>query len=170
MISMFDTGTQIRLVLVSAIVLAGSLGATRAHSNDSNEAEPAASATQADAPTISTAILSGETLFKRNADKLSDEGVVALKQLINDLKSYSLILSIKVIGHTDSRGSAIYNQDLSARRADYIKSFFVEEFPNIDIFSIGAGESTPLVSNETVAGRNRNRRVEIQVLAEGIQP
>lgn len=64
-------------------------------------------------------------------------------------------------GHTDSRGSDAYNQDLSDRRAAAVKAKLVEDYgiPLGRISTVGYGESRPIASNDTDEGRARNRRV-----------
>ncbi|MCF6244394.1 MAG: OmpA family protein [Sulfurovum sp.] len=69
---------------------------------------------------------------------------------------------LKVVGHTDSIGSEEYNLDLSLRRAQSVKDYFVEH--DIDeerIVTDGKGENSPLANNQTVEGRSLNRRVEV---------
>ena len=64
-------------------------------------------------------------------------------------------------GHTDSMGADAYNMDLSKRRANSVKNYVVEKF-NIKasrISTVGYGESKPVASNDTDAGRQKNRRV-----------
>ncbi len=72
---------------------------------------------------------------------------------------------VDVYGHTDSTGSDTYNQDLSERRArsvaDYLSSHGVQD---ARIASRGFGETQPIASNETEAGRAENRRVEIKIV------
>ncbi len=66
-------------------------------------------------------------------------------------------------GHTDSRGTDAYNMALSMERAAAVKKYLVEEF-GIGahlLYPRGYGESQPIASNETDAGRQRNRRVEV---------
>jgi outer membrane protein OmpA-like peptidoglycan-associated protein len=69
---------------------------------------------------------------------------------------------VDVIGHTDSTGSAEYNQQLSVRRAqsvaDYLQSQNV--LPERLLVS-GMGQNSPIASNDTAEGRAQNRRVEI---------
>lgn len=125
---------------------------------------------QGTTPLVSTAVLSGETLFKKNSASLSTDGQSALQKLIDDLDDFLEIVSIKIVGHTDSGGPAGFNQDLSVRRATYVKQFFSKAFPNVDIFALGVGAAAPIASNETAEGRNRNRRVEIQIVAKAVQP
>jgi len=129
-----------------------------------------ATAQTSDRPQVSVAVLSGEALFGSNSEDLSAGGVVALKKLIRELHGYMGILSIRITGHSDSIGAAAYNQSLSERRAQSVRRYFVDEFPDINIVAIGAGEDSPMASNTTAEGRKRNRRVEIQVVAKGVRP
>lgn len=72
---------------------------------------------------------------------------------------------IQIAGHTDSQGSESSNQDLSARRAQSVGDQLIST--GIDtsrITTIGLGESVPLSSNATAAGRAINRRVEVTIL------
>ncbi|MBX2823291.1 MAG: OmpA family protein [Gammaproteobacteria bacterium] len=119
---------------------------------------------------ISTAVLSGAAIFEYNSYQLTPAAVGALNKLINDLDGFVAIDSVKVIGHTDDKGSEKYNRELSSKRARYIAHFFAKRFPHLNVISVGAGESSPVASNDTAAGRQRNRRVEIQVLARGVKP
>ena len=72
---------------------------------------------------------------------------------------------VDVYGHTDSVGSDAYNQDLSERRArsvaDYLATHGVRE---ARLGIRGFGETQPVASNETDAGRAANRRVEIKIV------
>jgi outer membrane protein OmpA-like peptidoglycan-associated protein len=73
-------------------------------------------------------------------------------------------LMLEVEGHTDSVGSDEYNQTLSERRADSVRSYLIQQ--GIDRSSItahGLGESQPVATNDTADGRQRNRRVELIV-------
>lgn len=70
---------------------------------------------------------------------------------------------ITIEGHTDNVGTDAYNQDLSTRRAAAVKDALVREFkvPAGRLTTAGFGESQPRETNETIAGRARNRRVEL---------
>jgi outer membrane protein OmpA-like peptidoglycan-associated protein len=71
---------------------------------------------------------------------------------------------IVVEGHTDSRGADNMNQELSAKRAEAVKSFLVSKGVSPDnISSDGFGETRPIADNESPEGRANNRRVEIVV-------
>ena len=70
-------------------------------------------------------------------------------------------ITLVLEGHTDSRASESYNQDLSERRAKAVKAKIVEDY-GIDasrISAVGYGESRPVADNNTAEGRARNRRV-----------
>ena len=71
-------------------------------------------------------------------------------------------VNIKIIGHTDSDGSATTNQLLSEKRAAAIKTYLSDNFPIAGkrMKIMGKGESEPITSNATPAGKSENRRVE----------
>ena len=70
---------------------------------------------------------------------------------------------IAIEGHTDNVGTDAYNQDLSTRRAAAVKSALVTDFTVAAsrLTTAGFGEGRPRETNETIAGRARNRRVEL---------
>jgi outer membrane protein OmpA-like peptidoglycan-associated protein len=75
-------------------------------------------------------------------------------------------LKIEIGGHTDSRGSAGFNQRLSEARADAVRSYLAQKFPDLKVgqFSVrGYGESRPVVPNTNPDNMARNRRVEFVV-------
>jgi len=78
-------------------------------------------------------------------------------------------LKLQIEGHTDSVGSADYNQRLSENRADSVRTYLVDQgiAPNA-IGTAGFGETMPVASNDTPAGRQQNRRVELIVSGESI--
>jgi outer membrane protein OmpA-like peptidoglycan-associated protein len=73
--------------------------------------------------------------------------------------------TVQVVGHTDSTGSASYNQTLSERRAAAVTDVLMQGgVPAARLRSIGRGEDQPVASNLTPEGRAQNRRVEIVIL------
>lgn len=71
---------------------------------------------------------------------------------------------VTVTGHTDSTGPASYNQDLSERRAISVSSVLRSGgVSSSRIRTVGAGESNPIATNQTEAGRQQNRRVDITI-------
>jgi outer membrane protein OmpA-like peptidoglycan-associated protein len=76
-------------------------------------------------------------------------------------------LKIEVEGHTDSTGTDEYNRKLSENRADAVRTFLVQSGVNPSIIvSRGFGKDRPVASNDTAAGRQLNRRVEMVVTGE----
>ena len=72
--------------------------------------------------------------------------------------------TVQVIGHTDSDGSAAYNQDLSEQRARSVAAVIASQGVSpARIVSIGRGESQPIATNQTAAGKQQNRRVEVVI-------
>ena len=71
---------------------------------------------------------------------------------------------IHVVGHTDSVGSESYNMDLSRHRAQSVINYFVlQDISQSRLVTAGRGETEPRAGNDTEAGRQLNRRVEIYV-------
>ena len=86
------------------------------------------------------------------------------KRIADALNKYSGA-NAQLEGHTDSMGTDAYNMNLSKRRAESVKRFVVEKY-NIKpsrISTVGYGESKPVASNDTDAGRQRNRRVVVNI-------
>jgi outer membrane protein OmpA-like peptidoglycan-associated protein len=78
-------------------------------------------------------------------------------------------LHLQIEGHTDSVGGEDYNQQLSERRADAVRSYLVQQkVPSAAVATAGFGENRPVATNGTAAGRQQNRRVEIVVSGESI--
>lgn len=84
-----------------------------------------------------------------------------LRALAANLRAYP-DSTVDVIGHTDNTGSAEYNQDLSARRAQSVAGVLLEAGVSPSrVRSFGRGESEPAATNLTPEGRQQNRRVEV---------
>lgn len=101
--------------------------------------------------------------FGNNSSDIATESLDDLEVLYQIMaRDENLMLSIE--GHTDSRGAAEYNLQLSQSRADAVKTYLVEK--GIDasrITATGYGETQPVDTNETAEGRNNNRRVELNL-------
>lgn len=77
------------------------------------------------------------------------------------------VTKIEIQGHTDDQGSEEHNLELSQSRADAVKEFMVDLGVEADrLESVGYGESYPISTNATEAGRARNRRVEFLILEQ----
>ncbi|QNL52622.1 OmpA family protein [Olivibacter sp. SDN3] len=83
--------------------------------------------------------------------------------MVNELLSDDAI--VKLGGHADSIGPYVYNWHLSKSRADEVKSYLVSKgVDETRISSTEFGNTQPIASNETAEGRQKNRRVEIEVV------
>ncbi|WP_415771016.1 OmpA family protein [Pseudomonas sp. LB3P38] len=105
----------------------------------------------------------GDVLFAFNQSDLTPAAQSKLDSLMPKLQSADVV-SIKVIGHTDSVGSDTYNQALSERRASSVAAYLLSQglAPN-KLTSEGKGQSQPVADNETEEGRAKNRRVELHI-------
>ncbi len=76
-------------------------------------------------------------------------------------------INVRVVGHTDGRGSAEYNRVLSLKRAEGVREYMVANGISRSRLSVaGMGETRPIATNKTSAGRERNRRVEFIVVSK----
>jgi outer membrane protein OmpA-like peptidoglycan-associated protein len=104
-----------------------------------------------------------EFLFETNSYKLRPEHFPELNSLSNFLKSHPT-LEVDISGHTDSTGDERHNVTLSTRRAESVAEYLVGKGVNYDkVVFRGLGSSKPLMGNETIEGRSKNRRVEILI-------
>jgi len=126
-------------------------------------AAPAAAVVHYEKNTMSTS-----ALFDFDSAVLKEEGKVALHELGDAIKAKgATVVDIDIIGHTDSTGPADYNQGLSERRAQAVADYIISEGIDAVIIDVsGEGESNPVASNDTAAGRSENRRVDINVGVE----
>ncbi len=100
-------------------------------------------------------------LFQSSKAKITAASTPVVKQLGELLKSYPTI-SIIIAGHTDSSGNKQSNLKLSQKRADAVKDYLVKHYIGEERISAkGYGQTRPIVSNATPAGRALNRRIEI---------
>jgi len=110
----------------------------------------------------------GDVLFDTGKSDLRSGAREALSKLTGIVLNYpSLRLAIE--GHTDSTGSAEFNQTLSQKRADAVHEYLVTQGLDGDKLSAqGLAMDNPVADNSTSAGRQKNRRVEIVVSGEVI--
>ena len=108
--------------------------------------------------------LSGEVLFETAKSTLRPLAKDKLDKVAKVLREQGEDKVFIVEGHTDSRGSDSYNEDLSRDRADAVRSYLVGQGVSHDrIRAEGMGEADPVASNDSPEGRANNRRVEIIV-------
>ncbi|ROQ20777.1 uncharacterized protein DUF4398 [Marinimicrobium koreense] len=110
----------------------------------------------------------GDVLFATGSADLQPGANSNLDKLVSFLNEYPE-RRVQVEGHTDSVGSAEYNQALSQRRADSVSRYLVQHgITSQRISATGIGMNQPVASNDNAMGRQQNRRVEI--IIENPQP
>lgn len=105
--------------------------------------------------------LAGNLLFDTDSAELRAEARTELERIATSLRDAG-VDDVSIVGHTDARGDAAYNKDLSQDRAEAVRRYLVEalELTEIELSVRGAGEDQPVATNDTPEGRQRNRRVE----------
>jgi outer membrane protein OmpA-like peptidoglycan-associated protein len=107
-----------------------------------------------------------DILFDTNEATLKNDAKIVIAKLAGILLIMPQ-LNLRIEGHTDSTGSAAYNQSLSEKRAASVRDFLAGQGINSQrMVAIGYGMNRPVGDNATAQGRAKNRRVEI-VIAEG---
>jgi outer membrane protein OmpA-like peptidoglycan-associated protein len=107
-----------------------------------------------------------DVLFDVNSATLKPGSYDEINRVARVLNQYPQT-TIQVAGYTDSTGSETYNLQLSQRRADAVRTALVGQGVNpARINSIGFGEGKPIADNNTEAGRQLNRRVEITIVPQ----
>lgn len=102
--------------------------------------------------------------FELDKDKLTAESLTILDKIAKDLAAWPEV-RIEVGGHTDSQGSATYNETLSTKRAVSVMNYLIAHGVAASrIEAKGYGETTPIADNGTKEGRAMNRRVELKQL------
>jgi len=110
----------------------------------------------------------GDVLFDFGKYDLRSEAREKLAKLTGIVLAHPG-LKLEVEGHTDSVGSDDANQKLSEQRSDTVRTYLIGQgLPDAAVSSRGFGKTTPVADNETAAGRQKNRRVEIVVSGEVI--
>lgn len=110
-----------------------------------------------------TVVTLGDVLFPTDQSVLqpgAQRNLVPLAQFLKEYPERQVVIE----GHTDAVGDANYNEQLSERRADAVKTFLITQGvdPN-RVQARGLGENFPVASNDTSSGRQQNRRVDIVI-------
>jgi putative exosortase-associated protein (TIGR04073 family) len=109
-----------------------------------------------------------DMLFPVGSAQLSKPAQARLQEVARVLRNTPKA-QVVVAGYTDSTGTAAYNQELSRKRAEAVRTYLVRQGVGSQrIELVGFGESAPVASNDTSSGRTSNRRVEIEVRATGV--
>lgn len=108
---------------------------------------------------------SSNILFDYDKSNLSNDAKTNLNKLVTVLNTYP-DTDIEVQGHTDSKGSEAYNQNLSVTRAGSVSGYLNNSgIASNRIRTKGFGETMPKYDNNTADGRSQNRRVEFLITA-----
>lgn len=106
--------------------------------------------------------LKADVFFAYNRATLTAKAGAALDSAAARLKELGAT-RVRVEGHTDDKGTAAYNQRLSKRRAEAVRTALGGRLPGVRISVKAYGETRPVADNDTAKGRALNRRVTITV-------
>ena len=163
----YATGYTVAGILIGAVV-GGAAGAYIGNYMDKQAAEIERDIEGAKVERVGEGIkitFSSGILFDVDKSNLKDPYKNELTDLSRILNKYA-DTNILLAGHTDSTGSEEYNLELSKRRADSVANYLVAQQVNSARFTTdGYGESQPVATNDTDAGRSLNRRVEVAIWA-----
>lgn len=162
------TGSTVTGAIIGAVV-GGAAGAVIGNQMDKQAAELQdelgdAAEVERIGEGIAVTFASG-ILFDFDSSTLRAEAQTNLDDLAASLADYP-DTDVLVVGHTDSRGAADYNLGLSQRRAQGAAARLISQgIPPQRVSTQGMGASEPVADNETDAGRQENRRVEVAIFA-----
>lgn len=161
------TGSTVRGAILGAMV-GGVAGGLIGHQMDKQAEELAYDLPGATVQRIGEGIavtFPDGLLFAFDSDQLTTAARDDLRKFAASLQKYPNTRTL-IVGHTDSRGSDEYNMNLSERRAESATRFIVAEgVGSARTSTAGRGEAEPIATNDTDAGRQQNRRVEIAIFA-----
>ncbi len=162
-----NTGSTARGAIIGAVI-GGATGAIVGHQMDQQAKElrqniPGATVTRV-GEGIAVTFASG-LLYDFDSDIVRSESAGNLRSLAASLGKYPKT-DLMIVGHTDAVGSTEYNQALSQRRATAASNYLeAQGVSAARLKAVGRGETEPLSANDTEAGRQGNRRVEIAIYA-----
>lgn len=112
-----------------------------------------------------TGVIEGINFKTGSADILKGSYTV-LDRAVAVLKEYADV-RLEIGGHTDDRGKDEFNMQLSQKRADAVRAYFVGKgVPEARLKAVGYGEERPIADNKTESGRAKNRRTEFQLIGQ----
>jgi outer membrane protein OmpA-like peptidoglycan-associated protein len=162
-----NTGSTARGAIIGAVV-GGAAGAIIGHQMDQQAKELDQSIPGAKIERVGEGIevtFDSGLLFDFDSDRIKPEAAKNLQELANSLNKFG-DSNLLIVGHTDSQGEDAYNMSLSQRRANAASAYLQSQgVPSARISTSGRGESEPVATNDTDAGRQLNRRVEVAIYA-----
>jgi outer membrane protein OmpA-like peptidoglycan-associated protein len=110
-------------------------------------------------------VLNHKIHFETGNATLQQTSHEVLGELAGALKKNDQLVLVRVEGHTDNQGSRQTNRKLSQRRAESVRNYLIDRGVSPErLAATGFGETQPVATNKTDAGRAKNRRVEFQIL------
>jgi outer membrane protein OmpA-like peptidoglycan-associated protein len=164
-----QVGSTAKGAIVGAVV-GGAAGAIIGHQMDKQAQELQQSIPGATVQRVGEGIVvtfDSGLLFAFDSDAIRGATRSNLNELARSLNKYR-DSELLIVGHTDNVGRDSYNQDLSERRSASARRYLVTRgVSSLRVSARGVGESEPIASNETDAGRQENRRIEVAIYASG---
>lgn len=162
-----QTGSTARGAIIGAAV-GGAIGAIIGRQMDKQAEELAQNIPGATVTRIGEGIavtFASGLLYDFDSDRIRAEAAQNLRNLSASLDQYPNT-DLLIVGHTDSQGTDSYNWDLSERRsrsaADYLAG---QGVARARLRTAGRGETEPIATNDSEAGQQQNRRVEVAIYA-----
>ena len=105
--------------------------------------------------------------FKTGSSEILPGSFAILDRALKVLQDFPDV-NLEISGHTDNKGGAAYNLNLSQHRADSVKLYFVSRgIASSRLISVGYGKDRPIADNSTASGRATNRRTEFKLIDAG---
>lgn len=162
-----NTGSTARGAIIGAVI-GGAAGAIIGHQMDQQAKEIDQSVPGAKVERVGEGIqitFDSGLLFDFDSDRVRSDAAANLNELARSLNKFPNS-DLLIVGHTDSRGDDSYNMNLSQRRASSAAAYLQSQgVPVNRLRTSGRGESEPVATNDTEAGMQQNRRVEIAIYA-----
>lgn len=162
-----QTGSTARGAIIGAVV-GGAAGAIIGHQMDQQAKELDQSIPGAKVERVGEGIqvtFESGLLFDFDSDRIRPDAAANFQELARSLNKFGNS-NLLIVGHTDSQGDDAYNMGLSQRRANAASAYLQSQgVPASRISTSGRGESEPVATNDTEAGKQLNRRVEVAIYA-----
>ena len=162
-----QTGSTAKGAIIGAVI-GGTAGAIIGHQMDQQAKELSQTIKGATVERVGEGInvtFASGLLFAFNSDEIQSTAGENLKELAASLNRYP-DSQLLIVGHTDNVGDDAYNQALSNRRANSAATYLAAQgVARTRLATSGKGEAEPVATNDSEAGRQQNRRVEVAIYA-----
>lgn len=162
-----QTGSTAKGAIIGAVV-GGAAGAIIGHQMDQQAKELSQNIKGATVERVGEGInvtFASGLLFAFNSDEVQATAGENLRELAASLNRYP-DSQLLIVGHTDNVGDDAYNQGLSERRANSAAAYLTAQgVARTRLATSGKGEAEPVSTNDSDAGRQQNRRVEVAIYA-----